>query len=222
MASISLLDLFFLAGPFVKLIAFMLITLSVWSWAIIFRKTMVCREFSKCISFIDNSLKNSQSIDSLYDSTLKTKGNLPSSVRSLIREFFVKSESGTASYSMFSLKISEIMETEMKTIEAGTEYLASIASASPFVGLLGMVWGVMTSFRSIADSGSVGIGAVAPGIAEALFVTAIGLMVAIPASVAYNKINCDIVLIERKMDFFSKKLLAFLFNGIQEGDAGRK
>ena len=102
------------------------------------------------------------------------------------------------------------IEKQLSRIEKGFTFLATVGSTAPFIGLFGTVWGIMNSFQSIAISRNTSLAIVAPGIAEALFATALGLLAAIPAVIAYNKFNNDSILYSRKLENFSKRFLTII------------
>ena len=102
------------------------------------------------------------------------------------------------------------IEKQMSKISKGYTFLATVGSTAPFIGLFGTVWGIMNSFQSIAVSRNTSLAIVAPGIAEALFATALGLLAAIPAVIAYNKFNNDSILYSKKLENFSKRFLTII------------
>ena len=196
----SLLSLFFRADLVVKSVILILIISSIWSWTIISSKLVKCRKLKELEVEFDEIFWSGNSFEDLYD-TLSHIENDPKSkiFCSAIEEWkkSKKSNVNLSSSSINSLKERMIrsmqvtFNKENELIEKNLTFLATAGSTAPFVGLFGTVWGIMNSFQSIAIAQNTNLAVVAPGIAEALFATALGLFVAIPAVVAYNKISSD-------------------------------
>ena len=189
----SIISLFLRADIIVKSVIIILIASSVYSWAIIFDK------FWK-----------SKSAETFYN-------NLPASIDDPMAQLFKTSMQTvikSRTRSSLSEKLPGILEIniekQMNTIEKNYTFLATVGSTAPFIGLFGTVWGIMNSFQSIAISRNTSLAIVAPGIAEALFATALGLLAAIPAVVAYNKFSNDSKKYSQKLENFSKRFLTIV------------
>ena len=189
----SLVQLFLRADFIVKSVILILIAASIYSWALIFDKYKLFKRIDKSTTSFEEKFWKTRSAESFYNSfTNREKdpvGNIfQSAMAELIR---TKSKSSTVQSARVSRVIEISADREIKTIEKHFTFLATVGSTAPFIGLFGTVWGIMNSFQSIAISRNTSLAIVAPGIAEALFATALGLLAAIPAVVAYNKFNSD-------------------------------
>lgn len=224
---LSLLNLFFAADPVVKLVILLLIIASIWCWAIIFDKTRRIRRQKRYAAQFDNLFWSGEPLNDLYDQT----GEDPESAQakvfvSAMREWRRATAKGLTLEFRGDLKASVLsriernmtltITREMDKLETGMNFLASIGSVSPFVGLLGTVWGIMNSFQSIAESKNTSLSIVAPGIAEALFATALGLAAAIPAVAAYNKFSGDLDKIGSGLDVFAQEFTTILGRQLDE------
>lgn len=215
-ADISITNLFLNATLFVKLIMFALLAMSVFSWAIIFKKSVIFKEIKKQDDDFLLKFWNDKDITDLYNASKKNKLITGSELvfRDGFKEFnkFKKlkatSKSDVMSYVKDSLQ-STVNKIALK-LEENISSLATIASVSPYVGLLGTVWGIMHSFISIGSVQQATLAMVAPGIAEALIATAMGLLVAIPASVAYNRFTTNLNIRVNNMELFSDRLFGIL------------
>ena len=185
-ADLSIMGLFWAADPFVKLVMLLLVLASVWCWAIVVEKITIIRRERRLAKAFEDSFWSGGSLDKLYDDT----GATPSDAMSIVfvaamREWRRATLRGLADSDRADLRASLVsridrsmnftITREMERLERGMNFLASIGSVSPFIGLLGTVWGIMSSFQSIAESKNTSLAVVAPGIAEALFATALGL-----------------------------------------------
>ena len=215
---LTILGLFFQADPFVKGVMFLLIFASIWCWAIIFNKYALLRNERKASIEFEDIFWSGINLSDLYQEYSENINN--SQVRVFIsgmREFNKINQrqtlSGTKLKDYFqrinnSMHIS--ISREIERLEKGMSFLGSIGSVAPFIGLLGTVWGIVNAFQSIAISNNTSLAVVAPGIAEALFATALGLLAAIPAVVAYNKFNSDTQRYFSKIENFSKRFLSII------------
>ena len=206
----------------------LLIGASVWCWAIIFDKMTRIRRQKRGAEEFDDLFWSGGSLDDLYNNL----GDEPDSAQakvfvSAMREWRRATVKGLTSGLRGELKSSVLariernmsltITREMDRLERGMNFLASIGSVSPFVGLFGTVWGIMNSFTSIAESKNTSLAVVAPGIAEALFATALGLLAAIPAVAAYNKFSGDMDKIGTSLDVFSQEFTTLLGRQLDEG-----
>lgn len=224
----SVFGLFMMADPVVKAVMLLLIGASVWCWAIIFDKMTRIRRQKRGAEEFDDLFWSGGSLDDLYNNL----GDEPDSAQakvfvSAMREWRRATVKGLTSGLRVELKSSVLariernmsltITREMDRLERGMNFLASIGSVSPFVGLFGTVWGIMNSFTSIAESKNTSLAVVAPGIAEALFATALGLLAAIPAVAAYNKFSGDMDKIGTSLDVFAQEFTTLLGRQLDEG-----
>ena len=206
----SIISLFLRADIIVKSVIIILIVSSVYSWAIIFDKIRVFRKINKNADEFEDKFWKSKSAETFYN-------NLPTSINDPMAQLFKTSMQTvikSRSRSSLSEKLPGILEIniekQMSTIDKNYTFLATVGSTAPFIGLFGTVWGIMNSFQSIAISRNTSLAIVAPGIAEALFATALGLLAAIPAVVAYNKFSNDSKKYSQKLENFSKRFLTIV------------
>ena len=206
----SIISLFIRADIIVKSVIIILIASSVYSWAIIFDKIRVFRKINKSADEFEDKFWKSKSAETFYN-------NLPASIDDPMAQLFKTSMQTvikSRSRSSLSEKLPGILEIniekQMSTIDKNYTFLATVGSTAPFIGLFGTVWGIMNSFQSIAISRNTSLAIVAPGIAEALFATALGLLAAIPAVVAYNKFSSDSKKYSQKLENFSKRFLTIV------------
>tara|TARA_B100001123_G_scaffold133981_1_gene155449 strand:- start:1740 stop:2414 length:675 start_codon:yes stop_codon:yes gene_type:complete len=206
----SIINLFIRADLIVKLVIIMLIAASIYSWAIIFEKFRLFKKINQSTIEFEEKFWRSKSAETFYN-------NLPSEMDDPMAMVFKDSMQTvlkSRSKSNLSERLTNIMATniekQMSVIEKNFTFLATVGSTAPFIGLFGTVWGIMNSFQSIAISRNTSLAIVAPGIAEALFATALGLLAAIPAVVAYNKFNSDAKKYYNKLEDFSKRFLAII------------
>ena len=206
----SIMKLFIRADIIVKSVIVILIASSIYSWAIIFEKIKLFRKINKSTEEFEDKFWKSKSAESFYNS-------LPSNVNDPMANLFknsmqvlLKSKRSSNLDEKISRMLEINVEQQMEKIEKSYTFLATVGSTAPFIGLFGTVWGIMNSFQSIAISRNTSLAIVAPGIAEALFATALGLLAAIPAVVAYNKFNSDSKRYISKIDNFSKRFLSII------------
>ena len=209
-ADFSILNLFIRADIIVKLVIIMLIAASIYSWAIIFEKFRMFKKINQSTLEFEEKFWRSKSAETFYN-------NLPSEMDDPMAMVFKDSMQTvlkSRTKSNLSERLTNIMSTniekQMSVIEKNFTFLATVGATAPFIGLFGTVWGIMNSFQSIAISRNTSLAIVAPGIAEALFATALGLLAAIPAVVAYNKFNNDSAKYSQKLENFSKRFLTII------------
>ena len=209
-ADFSLMNLFIRADIIVKTVIILLIVCSIYSWAIIIDKFKMFKKINILSQEFEEKFWRSKSAETFYNS-------LPSNEEDPMTSLFKESMQGllkSKSKTNLSEKMSGILEIgiekQISKIEKGFTFLATVGSTAPFIGLFGTVWGIMNSFQSIAISRNTSLAIVAPGIAEALFATALGLLAAIPAVVAYNRFNNDSKKYSQKLESFSKRFLSII------------
>lgn len=209
---LSMWGMFLQADWVVKSVMVMLILASFWCWAIIFEKFFTFKRIKEKAARFENEFWASEALDKFYEKS-KKRANHPMAVMfvAAMEEWFRSKTSNMLAPQGFRLSLKERIvqvmlvsrNREIENLERGLGFLATTGSAAPFVGLFGTVWGIMNSFHAIAASKNTSLVAVAPGIAEALFATAIGLFAAIPAVIAYNKFNTEVTRFSNKLDDFS-------------------
>jgi len=209
-ADFSLMNLFIRADIIVKSVIIILIVCSVYSWAVIIEKFKLFKKINQSSEEFETKFWNSKSAESFYN-------NLPGNIRDPMTIIFkdamqnlLKRRSKTDLNARMTSMLETGIEKQMSKITKGFTFLATVGSTAPFIGLFGTVWGIMNSFQSIAISRNTSLAIVAPGIAEALFATALGLLAAIPAVIAYNKFNNDSLKYSQKLENFSKRFLTII------------
>ena len=208
----SLWQLFIRADFVVKSVIILLLASSIYSWALIFDKYKLFKKINLSTSDFEDKFWKARSAESLNNSLpVKTEDPLVQVFKDAMIEL-VKTK--TKSIAIQSARVERILEistdNQIKKIEKNFTYLATVGSTAPFIGLFGTVWGIMNSFQSIAISRNTSLAIVAPGIAEALFATALGLLAAIPAVVAYNKFNSDSKRYTARIENFCKRFLSII------------
>ena len=208
----SLIQLFLRADFVVKSVIVILIAASVFSWALIFEKYRLFKRIEKSTTSFEEKFWKSRSAESFYNTlTNKDKDPMANVFQSAMVELIkTKSKSSSIQSNRVSRVIEISADKEIKLIEKHFTFLATVGSTAPFIGLFGTVWGIMNSFQSIAISRNTSLAIVAPGIAEALFATALGLLAAIPAVVAYNKFNNESRLYGQRIENFTKRFLSII------------
>jgi biopolymer transport protein TolQ len=220
-ASLSIWALFMQAGWVVKLVMLGLLAASVWTWAIIVDKLIAFARMRMALNRFEQVFWSGQSLEELYRNLAdrKTTG-MGAIFVAAMREWKKSFEKGAKSPLGLQTRIDKAMDLaltrEMERLEARLGFLATIGSAAPFIGLFGTVVGIMTSFQAIAASKNTSLSVVAPGIAEALLATAIGLLAAIPAVIAYNKLSSDAGKLAVRMEGFADEFSAILSRQIDE------
>jgi biopolymer transport protein TolQ len=209
-ADFSLINLFLKADIIVKTVIISLIACSIYSWAIIFDKIKMFKKINLSSEEFEEKFWRSKSAETFYNS-------LPSDVEDPMTSLFkesmqglIKSKSKTNLVEKMGGILEVGIEKQISKIEKGFTFLATVGSTAPFIGLFGTVWGIMNSFQSIAISRNTSLAIVAPGIAEALFATALGLLAAIPAVVAYNRFTNDSRKYSQKLESFSKRFISII------------
>ena len=192
----SLLSLFLRADWVIKFVMLGLFSASVWSWAIVIDKVVGFGRARREMNRFERVFWSGQSLEELYQTLSERPVRGMSAVFvAAMKEWKRSHEQNAASYIGVQVRIDKVLDVaiarETERLEKRLGFLATVGSASPFIGLFGTVWGIMNSFQSIAASESTNLAVVAPGIAEALFATALGLLAAIPAVIAYNKFSAD-------------------------------
>ena len=220
-SDVSLWSLFMQAGLVVKLVMIGLIGASVWTWAIVIDKYVSFGKAKRQFDQFEQVFWSGQSLEELYRTlSERTNNGLAAIFVAAMREWKKSFERGARSPIGLQMRIDRAMDVtlsrESETLEARLGSLATIGSAAPFVGLFGTVVGIMTSFQAIAGSKQTSLAVVAPGIAEALLATAIGLLAAIPAVIAYNKFTADAGKITARMEGFADEFSAILSRQIDE------
>ncbi|WP_142848784.1 protein TolQ [Telmatospirillum sp. J64-1] len=219
----SMWGLFMQAGLVVKLVMIGLLLASIWSWAIIFEKAARLRKLQSRADQFEESFWSGGSLEELYD----RMGGRPADPMSAVfaaamREWRRSATKGDRSVVRARLpdRLDRVMQVtlgrEMETLEKRVGVLATVGSTAPFIGLFGTVWGIMTAFQAIAGSNETSLAVVAPGIAEALFATALGLLAAIPAVIAYNKISSDLDRYAQRLENFAGEFAAILSRQLEE------
>ena len=208
----SLIQLFLRADFVVKSVIIILIAASIFSWALIFEKYRLFKKIEKSTTIFEKKFWQSRSAESFYNSlTNRENDPLANIFQSAMAELIKTKSKSSAVQSSRVTRVLEISgDKEIKLIEKHFTFLATVGSTAPFVGLFGTVWGIMNSFQSIAISRNTSLAIVAPGIAEALFATALGLLAAIPAVVAYNKFNSDSRKYSGRIENFSKRFISII------------
>ena len=208
----SLTQLFLRADFIVKSVIIILIAASVYSWALIFEKYKLFKKIDKSTTSFEEKFWKSKSAESFYNNlTNREKDPLANIFQSAMSELLKTKSKSSATQSARVSRVLEISgDKELKLIEKNFTFLATVGSTAPFIGLFGTVWGIMNSFQSIAISRNTSLAIVAPGIAEALFATALGLLAAIPAVVAYNTFSSDSKDYTGRIENFSKRFISII------------
>jgi len=208
----SLIQLFLRADFIVKSVIIILIAASIYSWALIFEKYKLFKKIDKSTTSFEEKFWKSKSAESFYNSlTNRDKDPVANIFQTAMSELIkTKSKSSAIQSARVARMIEISADKEIKLIEKHFTFLATVGSTAPFIGLFGTVWGIMNSFQSIAISRNTSLAIVAPGIAEALFATALGLLAAIPAVIAYNKFNSDSKKYYARIENFSKRFLSII------------
>ena len=206
----SIINLFIRADIIIKTVILILIVSSIYSWAIIFEKIKMFKKINKSTDEFENKFWKSKSAEAFYNNL---PNNYDDPMANLFRssmETMLKARRSSNLNEKMSRMLEISAEQQMEKIEKSYTFLATVGSTAPFIGLFGTVWGIMNSFQSIAISRNTSLAIVAPGIAEALFATALGLLAAIPAVVAFNKFSSDSKKYFQKLESFSKRLLSII------------
>jgi biopolymer transport protein TolQ len=222
---LSVWSLFLNADLIVKLVILLLVLASVWSWAIIFEKFIRLRRLHHQADEFEDQFWSGGSLEDLYDRVgaqpLDPMAAMFSAAmrewrRSVSKGLAVAGQMRAGLQSRIERVMGVTLDREMGRLERYLTFLASVGSTAPFIGLFGTVWGIMHSFSAIALSKNTSLAVVAPGIAEALFATALGLVAAIPAVIAYNKISSDLTRYASRLEAFSNEFGAILSRQLEE------
>mgnify|MGYP000318122154 FL=1 len=211
-ADFSFWTLFTRADFIVKSVIIILILASVYSWALIFEKYKIFKKIYKSTEEFEQDFINSKSVKTLYETVNKDSEDPMTIVFSSGAKYL--SENKSQSLNILTEKVKSVMDVaidkEVEKYENKLTFLATVGSVAPFIGLFGTVWGIMNSFQSIAISRNTSLAIVAPGIAEALFATALGLLAAIPAVVAYNKFTSSSRKYTQKLENFTQTFISII------------
>jgi biopolymer transport protein TolQ len=211
----AFLDLFLSAHIVVKIVMIGLLLASVWSWAIIVEKLVSFRRARSEADKFEQLFWSGQSLEELYTGLSRGRTIAMAALFvAAMREWKRSVEGNIRALGGIQMRVEKVMDVtisrEMERLERRLLFLATVGSTAPFVGLFGTVWGIMTSFQSIAVSKNTSLAVVAPGIAEALFATAIGLVAAIPAVVFYNKFSADAARLGQRLEAFADEFSAIV------------
>lgn len=226
-SDVTLLGLFMQANLIVKLVMIGLILASVWSWAVIFDKIISYANARRSIKRFEQVFWSGQSLEDLYRNLDDRRvGGMSAIFMAAMSEWKKSFEKGARSPIGLQMRIDKAMDValarETDRLESRLGFLATVGSSSPFIGLFGTVIGIMTSFQAIAASKNTSLAVVAPGIAEALLATAIGLLAAIPAVIAYNKLSGDANKIGAQFEGFADEFSGILSRQIDERMSARQ
>ena len=220
-SDLSIFTLFLQAHWIVKTVMIGLMACSVWVWAIAVDKVILYSRTSRAMDGFEQSFWSGQSLEELYR-TVSSRPNhsMAALFVAAMREWKRSFEGPPRSFAGLQMRIEKVMDVtimrEIERLERRLLVLATVGSAGPFIGLFGTVWGIMTSFQSIAASKNTSLAVVAPGIAEALFATAIGLVAAIPATIFYNKFSSEVNKQAQRLEGFADEFAAILSRQIDE------
>ena len=209
-ADFSILNLFLRADIIVKSVMILLVASSIYSWAIIIEKYRLFKKINESSEEFENKFWKSRSAESFYNNLPQDMDDPMANVFKDTMQVIIKSKSKSNLPNRLESMLEVNIEKQLNVIEKNFTFLATVGSTAPFIGLFGTVWGIMNSFQSIAISRNTSLAIVAPGIAEALFATALGLLAAIPAVVAYNKFNNDSKKYSQKLENFSKRFISII------------
>ncbi|MFO1098577.1 MAG: protein TolQ [Xanthobacteraceae bacterium] len=220
-AEISILHLFWKADWVVKLVMMGLLTASVGVWAIAIDKFILYRRTSQAMKHFETVFWSGQSLEELYRAlAARPTDSMAALFVAAMREWKRSFEGPHPAIASLQMRLEKVMDVtiqrEVERLEKWLLVLATVGSASPFVGLFGTVWGIMNSFQAIAVSKNTSLAVVAPGIAEALLATAIGLVAAIPATIFYNKFSSEVNKQATRLEGFADEFSAILSRQIDE------
>ena len=220
-SDLSILGLFWQAHWIVKLVMIGLLVASIWVWAIVVDKTILYRRTRQAMDSFESAFWSGQSLEELYRTlSAKPTDSMGALFVAAMREWKRSFEGHAKSFAGLQMRVEKVMSVsiarEIERLEKRLLVLATVGSAGPFIGLFGTVWGIMTSFQSIAASKNTSLAVVAPGIAEALFATAIGLAAAIPATIFYNKFSSEVNKQAQRLEGFADEFSAILSRQIDE------
>ena len=226
---LSMMGLFWEADLIVKAVMITLMLASVWSWAIIFGKRSNLKRLNRKANIFEDSFWSGEPLDKIYQ---RVKNSKPDPILATFSAGMEEWQAGVAGgmpvkesmqaslYQRVERAMNVAIGREINALERGMTFLASVGATAPFIGLFGTVWGIMNSFASIAATNNTSLAVVAPGIAEALFATALGLVAAIPAVVAYNVFSNGINRYADRLEAFTDEFLAILSRHLDSQDEG--
>lgn len=226
---LSMWGLFLQADPIVKAVMIMLVGASVWSWTIIFHKRSQMTSLNRRAARFEDSFWSGESLDKIYQRVKNSKADpMLATFSTGMEEWQTGVAGGLPAKESLQASLRQRVERamsvtigrEMDSLERGMTFLASVGSVAPFIGLFGTVWGIMNSFSSIAATNNTSLAVVAPGIAEALFATALGLVAAIPAVVAYNVFSTALGRYGARLEAFTDEFTAILSRHLDSLDQG--
>jgi biopolymer transport protein TolQ len=220
-AKLSLITLFWHADIVVQAVMFGLLLASIWVWAIAVDKLLLYRRTKRSMDQFEQTFWSGHSLEELYrNQSARPAHSMGALFVAAMREWKRSVEGTSRAIGGLQMRIEKVMDVtiarEIERLERHLLVLATVGSAGPFIGLLGTVWGIMTSFRAIAGQQSTSLAVVAPGIAEALFATAIGLLAAIPATIFYNKFTSEVNRQAQRLEGFADEFSAILSRQIDE------
>lgn len=230
---LSMIGLFFMADIVVKIVMLMLISASIWCWVVIFEKRATLSRLSKRAKKFEDAFWSGEALDKLYQRIKKSPHDpLLKTFSAGMEEWQNTVQSGVPAREELQASLRQRVERamaitinrEMERLERGMTFLATVGSTAPFIGLFGTVWGIMNSFKAIAGSNNTSLAVVAPGMAEALFATALGLVAAIPAVIAYNGYSNRLNRYAGRLDAFTTEFMSILSRHLesQDGKTARK
>ncbi len=227
-SDLNMLGLFMEADIVVQFVMFILIAASFWTWTLIFQKRSMLSGLNRKAARFEDSFWSGEPLDKIYDRVKNSKKDpLLNTFAAGMQEWHAGVAGGLPSNASLQASLRQRVERAMSVtigreiakLERGMTFLASVGSTAPFVGLLGTVWGIMNSFSAIAATKNTSLAVVAPGIAEALFATALGLVAAIPAVLAYNVFSTDLNRYADRMEAFTDEFSAILSRHLDAQDA---
>lgn len=219
---VSFLKLFLEADIIVQCVMVGLLVASIWSWAIIVEKLFAFRRARREVDRFEQAFWSGQSLDELYANLANARTIAMAALFvAAMREWKRSVEGNIRALGGIQLRVEKVMDVtigrEMERLDRRLLFLATVGSTAPFVGLFGTVWGIMNSFQAIAVSKNTNLAVVAPGIAEALFATTLGLLAAIPAVIFYNKFSSDSARIGQRLEAFADEFAAIVSRQVDAG-----
>ncbi|MCK5284180.1 MAG: protein TolQ [Alphaproteobacteria bacterium] len=223
----SMWSLFLQADPIVKAVMFILVIASIWSWSIIFAKRSTLKKLNRKAAIFEDSFWSGEPLDKIYQRVKNSKHDpMLNTFSAGMEEWQAGISAGVPSKASMQASLRQRVERamtvaitrEINSLERGMTFLASVGSTAPFIGLFGTVWGIMGSFSSIAATNNTSLAVVAPGISEALFATALGLVAAIPAVVAYNVFSTGLNRYADRLEAFTEEFSAILSRHLDSQD----
>lgn len=226
---LSMIGLFMMADIVVKAVMISLILASIWSWTVIFQKKALLSKLNKAADHFEDNFWSGEALDKIYNKVKNNKSDpLIATFAAGMQEWQDGVAQGLPARENLQASLRQRVERsmnvsinrEMNMLEQGMTFLASVGSTAPFIGLFGTVWGIMNSFSAIASSNNTSLAVVAPGIAEALFATALGLVAAIPATVGYNVFSSGLNRYADRLEAFADEFTAILSRHMDAQDRG--